>query len=122
MSSTNVHSVITKAISAHGMWKQRLRQAVTTGHSEWDPGTVRVDNQCDLGKWLYGEAAHWFSNDPCIENVRTLHAEFHREAARVLELALTGNRTEAEQAIGLGSPYSRVSATLVRALQELDAA
>jgi len=41
---------ITKAIGAHGMWKQRLRQAIDTGKSEFTVERVRPDNLCDFGK------------------------------------------------------------------------
>jgi len=41
---------ITKAISAHGNWKQRLRQAIESGNSEYTVEKLKVDNQCDFGK------------------------------------------------------------------------
>src|SRR3569833_2619986 len=44
---------ITAGIAAHGMWKQRLIDAINTGKSTWSPATVKLDNQCEFGKWLY---------------------------------------------------------------------
>ncbi len=114
--------VITKAIAAHGQWKQRLRDAAATGKSEWRPEVVRTDNACDLGKWLYGEAKAQLGNHPGLEEVRKLHAEFHQHAAQVLSLALLGKRAEAEAAMAIGSPYSKVSTALVNALKKLQAA
>ena len=114
--------VITKAIAAHGQWKQRLREAVATGKSEWRPEVVKTDNACDLGKWIYGEAKASMPGHPGVEEVRRLHAEFHQEAAKVLTLALLGRRAEAEAAMALNSPFSRVSTALVGALKKLQAA
>ena len=50
MSTTDA---ITKGIGAHGMWKQRILDAIKTGKSEWTPEIVCQDNQCEFGKWLY---------------------------------------------------------------------
>jgi hypothetical protein len=45
-----------------------------------------------------------------------LHAEFHKEAARILAPALAGHKSEAEAAIALGSRFSKTSADLTLAL------
>ena len=102
---------IVRAIAAHAKWKFYLRQAIETGQSEWTVDEVRVDNRCDFGVWLQGlppgdqESEHW-------EDVRRLHAEFHKEAAEVLRLALGGRREEAEAAIAQGSRFDKVSTKL----------
>ncbi len=107
--------LISKAMWAHGQWKHRLRKAVDTGSSEFSVKTVCADDQCDFGKWLNGMpperkgAADW-------KNIKTLHAQFHVEAGRVLELALGGRKAEAEKALGMGSGYSKASANLIAAL------
>ena len=49
----SVHDEIDKAISAHGMWKQKLRNAIDTGECESTPAKVKMDNNCAFGKWLY---------------------------------------------------------------------
>jgi DNA-directed RNA polymerase specialized sigma24 family protein len=114
--------VITKAIAAHGQWKQRLRDAAATGKSDFRPEVVKTDNACDLGKWIYSEAKVQMPGHPGVEEVRRLHAEFHQEAAKVLSLALLGKRAEAEAAMAMGSPYSKVSTALVNARKKLQAA
>lgn len=115
-------NVVMKAIAAHGQWKQRLRDAAATGKSEWKPEIVRTDNACDLGKWIYGEARTAMPGHPAVEEVRKLHADFHREASTILDLALKGKKAEAEAAMALGSNYSKVSTALVNALKKLQAA
>jgi hypothetical protein len=106
-----------KAIAAHAGWKARLRAAARTGTFEVATATVKADDRCDFGKWLYGkdltpeerQGEHY-------QKVRTLHAQFHQHAAQVVELATLGQKAEAEQAIALGSPYAQVSTELTGAL------
>ena len=106
---------IDKAIVAHGQWKQRLLSAITKGTSEFSVAQVQVDNRCDFGKWFYGlpdavrETEHG-------KTVQRLHASFHAEAARILELALQGRIAEAEKSMEPGLPYARLTGQLVIAL------
>lgn len=106
---------INKAIGAHGAWKQRLRQAVDTGKSEFTVERVRPDNLCDFGKWLHGlpsgdkGSTNW-------KNVQELHARFHVEASRVLDLAVRGKKQEAESALALNSSFTEVSSKLTIAM------
>jgi hypothetical protein len=106
---------ITRGIAAHAKWKFYLRQAIETGRSEWTVAGVRVDDRCEFGTWLQalppeqrlGE--HW-------KTVSERHAEFHRAAADVLELALAGRRAEAETAIAQSSRFAEVSKQLTLAM------
>lgn len=104
---------ITAGIAAHGMWKQRLIDAINTGKSAWTPATVQLDNQCEFGKWLHScppsqrSPAHY-------AKIKELHALFHQEAAKVLELALKGKKSAAETAISATSKYREYSAALTR--------
>jgi methyl-accepting chemotaxis protein len=108
---------IDKAIGAHGMWKNRLKQAVDTGRIETPVDTVRMDNQCAFGKWLYGatltaadkQSAHYGT-------VKGLHAEFHAAAARVMELATAGKKHEAEKILALDGDFGRISSKLTNAM------
>ena len=107
-----------KAISAHAKWKIRLREAIDTGHSEWRPETVRLDNICDFGKWLHAlpdsekTSAYW-------KRVQKLHAEFHVVAAKVLRLALEGRKREAEAAMETsGSEFKVASSKLINTMSE----
>ena len=67
---------IDKAIGAHGMWKTRLKQAIETGKSEVSVETIRQDNQCNFGKWLYGSTLSAADKSSAqYKTVRELHAE-----------------------------------------------
>jgi len=108
---------ITKAIGAHGMWKQRLREAIETGKSEFTVERVRPDNFCDFGNWLYSlplsdqKSSHW-------KTVQDLHGKFHAEAARVLGLGVRGHKREAEHELAAESNYVKISLELTGAMMK----
>jgi hypothetical protein len=93
---------IKKAIGAHGMWKTRLTHAIETGKMDATVDTVRMDNQCAFGKWLYGASLDTKDKtSPHYEEVRSQHAKFHQVASQVVELALAGKKQQALQLISL---------------------
>jgi methyl-accepting chemotaxis protein len=85
---------INKAIAAHGMWKVRLHDAIEKGTSDYQPKVVALDNACEFGKWFYSIPA---ADRPADfwPKVQLLHARFHQEAGRILQLALDGKKEEA---------------------------
>lgn len=103
--------IIEKALAAHGAWKQRLRAAIEAGRSDFVVAVVQVDDQCEFGKWLYGldavEKAH-----PRAMKIRALHADFHREAGRILAMALAGKKADAEAAVAPTSQFGKMSGAL----------
>jgi purine-binding chemotaxis protein CheW len=103
---------IRAALTAHRHWKDRLKRAIADGGSEFQPATVRLDNQCDFGKWLYHQVSPDMQQSPHYETVRQLHARFHQEAARVLDLAAHGRRREAETALRAGGAFAEISTAL----------
>jgi len=109
---------INKAIATHGMWKARLRNAIETGVSEFEPETVRTDNHCDFGKWLHEKVPEVLKSTSIYETVLEYHAEFHVEASRVLALALTGDKEEAEKSMSSSSKFAAISAALTTTMIE----
>jgi hypothetical protein len=108
---------ITKAIGAHGMWKARLRTAIDTGKSDVTAADVGKDNACAFGQWLYGstlDPAARSSGD--FKEVQKLHAEFHKVASQVLQLALQGKKAEADKMMVQDSVFSDVSGRLTSAM------
>ena len=47
-----------------------------------------------------------------------MHAQFHKAAARVAELAVAGKTREAEEMLSISSEFSALSARLTRAMME----
>ena len=108
-----------KAIGAHGMWKTRLKMAIDAGAFDTPIETIRMDNQCVLGKWLYGMTLSTLDkSSEDYKAVQSLHADFHKSAARVAELALSGKKPEAEKMMGLNGEFSVISGKLIGALME----
>ncbi len=104
---------INKAIGAHSLWKDRLRAAIEAEHSKLTVDQVAKDDNCEFGKWLHGasipEALRKTSD---FEACRELHAEFHKAAAQVLRLAVSGNNAAALAALGSESRFANLSSAL----------
>ena len=93
----NINEEIAKAFGAHGAWKTRITQAITTGYSEHKPEEISVDNRCAFGKWLYDPAlAATFRSSEDYRSVVQLHADFHRAAGAALSKALDGDHAAAQ--------------------------
>jgi hypothetical protein len=114
---TDYSEQITKALTAHGAWKHRLNQAIAAGTSEFTVVQTQADNRCDFGRWLYSLPADLRSTNLAI-NIQRLHAAFHAEAARILDLALRGQKQEALKALESSGAYSHTSGQLVLALRQ----
>lgn len=81
---------IKKAIGAHGMWKMRLNNAIEKGELNIPVEQIQKDNCCDFGKWLYGnDVSTSVKASPIYQNVKTLHADFHKVAGKVASLSKT---------------------------------
>lgn len=114
-----LHDEIVRAIAAHSAWKTRLGDAIARGTSDVTVAEIDPDNLCAFGQWLYGDQITATEKaSPAHVQIRRFHARFHTEAARVLELALSGNRWEAAAAMGAGSPYATASVDLLNALAD----
>jgi two-component system chemotaxis sensor kinase CheA len=74
--------------------------------------TVRADNQCNFGKWLYGpEISGGEKQTPQYQDLRQRHAEFHEQASKVAQLAMAGQREAADKA--LSGDFSVASSSLM---------
>jgi hypothetical protein len=107
---------INAAIVAHDEWKARLQAAIESGSSEFQPETVRADDLCPFGQWIQS-AEPALQDSLHYERVRTLHAQFHEAAARVLALALSGRGPQALTSLEFGSEFVRASVLLVDELE-----
>ncbi len=104
------------AVKAHGAWKVKLVRAVHAGDRSFDIKTVACDDRCALGQWLYGEGKKW-SDDEHYEEVRRLHATFHKRVAGMLSEIYAGKVTDARKAIEPGGDFCVMSAGLVDKLE-----
>lgn len=110
---------IKKAVGAHGMWKKRLLDAIETGKSEFNPDNVVKDNNCDFGKWLYGDTISATAKAmPEYQMCRQLHEKFHKIAGDVLRMAVNGQKDQALAAISPQSEFGTLSTSLTQALMK----
>lgn len=91
--------------------------AIKTGKSKLTVEFIRDDHNCDLGKWIDGLPIDQGTDYAAIKK---LHAEFHQEAARILEMALNGKKDQAIGAMAFFGKYSGISSDLVLALKKLE--
>jgi hypothetical protein len=110
--ATTINQQITGAIAAHSHWKSRLRNAIASGVSDFTVETVRQDNKCDFGTWLHGSITAKDRSGPHYATVKGLHAKFHLEAARILGMALGGQKSEASAAMEPGGEFMSLSSQL----------
>ena len=88
------------AISAHGKWRQRLLDFVAGNSEQLDPAVVGRDDQCALGCWIHGDGRALRGNGQYVD-LKTEHAAFHRCAAEVILMQMTGDAAGArEQIVG----------------------
>lgn len=107
----------TEVIMAHIAWKMRLTKYINGDRSEnLNPDSVGQDNQCVLGKWLYGEGSQYQELEEYAK-VRTAHAAFHAMAAQVIRFCDAGNLNEAKHL--LDNEYSQTSEHVKRWLARL---
>lgn len=97
-----------KAIDAHMLWKDRLRNAIEGGGSEQlDLIMVACDDRCVLGKWIHGPGGEAHGQNSQFQALKQHHAEFHIYAAGVLTEAQNGRTQEALRQ--LTGQYARAS-------------
>lgn len=103
-----------KIINIHIMWKERLLAYIEDRSAEkLDPAVIARDDQCQMGKWIYGEGKR-FQDAPQYEQVRADHAHFHDLAANVIRRVDNGDRQGA--AALLRGDYATASHGLKRAV------
>jgi methyl-accepting chemotaxis protein len=94
------------------MWKQKLRSAIDSGECESTPYKVKRDYNCAFGKWLHQRIDADSKESDYYPEVVNLHAKFHEEAGGILELALDGDKEQANKLMGIGQPLAKYSAAL----------
>jgi hypothetical protein len=109
------------AISAHVNWKLRIH-ALLSGKlpDKLDPVTIARDNVCDLGKWIHGNAKDLVPG-PVYADLKAAHADFHREASRIVREVYAG-RPIGMEAIDADSPFGKLTTRVVGILSRLNIA
>ncbi len=107
-----------EAVTAHQRWKARLQACIDgTSPETLDPRLVGRDDQCVLGKWIYGQGNSAFGSQSVFSDLRTAHAEFHRIAGEILAAVYDGRKTEAQEK--LGASFAQASVRVLGLLANL---
>ena len=97
------------AIEAHVRWKMRLEAYINgTSEEHLDPDVVCRDDQCALGKWIYGGGGAKYGNHPMFPVLKQTHMNFHRSAGDVIRLVDAGEKEKARALLNSGD-YARHS-------------
>ena len=108
---------IRKAIAAHGLWKVKLKEVVSSGNpGGLQPVAVGRHDGCEFGRWLLGIPPQVRAS-PHFAEVQRVHADFHRAAAEVLVLTVSRKPEEALRAMDTGQ-FATCSARLILLLTE----
>jgi hypothetical protein len=107
------------AVDAHMKWKIRL-EAYINGTSDEDlkVDVICRDDQCHLGKWIYGRGGGQFGYSETFFDMKAHHANFHRCAAEVLAMAQEGDKDQALRLLHHGD-YVRASERVKKLLAKL---
>jgi methyl-accepting chemotaxis protein len=96
------------AIQKHAEWKFKFREALHN-HQTMEASTIGKDNQCELGKWLHGEAQALYSKHPEFAPCVNAHAAFHAEAGKVAAQVTAGKIEVVELMLASNSSFSEAS-------------
>lgn len=110
-------SFLDQAINAHSQWKVKLLTAVNGGELP-DKAQCGVDNQCDLGKWIYGEGRLKHSALGEFAVLRDAHKHFHQAVGSVVDLVAQKKVADAAKNIHEGE-FSVKSREVVMAIMKL---
>ena len=103
-------------IQAHLQWKGKLRDYVDGRGDKLDSRVVCRDDKCALGQWIYGKGATYAAR-PSFGTLKSRHADFHRCAAHVIDLAQDGDKAVADRV--LQDEFASLSDQTVREIRRL---
>ena len=109
---SNTANAIYEAIVVHTAWKNKLREIIKTGKNKYD-----VDAEhCQFGKWLIEHADGLLSVYKHYPQIVYLHDQFHKEAGKIIQLALDRKFKEANTSVGYGGDFDHISQEMVKNL------
>lgn len=108
------------AKKAHIDWKMKLTKYLENPDKTLDHNKVCLDDQCVLGKWIYGEGAGYRAVNPSLfDSLKISHAEFHKCAGAIIHQINTSNITAAEKMLSANGKYINISDRTVLLIEQL---
>lgn len=109
---------IANAISSHSEWKIRFRTSILL-KERLDAEKIASDQCCELGCWLHGDGRVLYGDLDSYRRCVALHADFHREAARVAREINAGNMEAATRLLETFSDFDNASHAVAVAILKL---
>jgi methyl-accepting chemotaxis protein len=106
------------AIQKHAAWKFKFRNALYS-NEPMDAAAISKDNNCEMGKWLHGEAKALYGKNGSYAKCVADHAAFHVEAGRVAVAVNAKKADEAERMMAAGSQFAEISKRVAVSIIEL---
>jgi hypothetical protein len=107
-----------RAFAAHQQWKVKLQDSVTS-RSTLDIATIKRDDCCDLGKWLYSDGRSQYGSKPQFMRLLAKHTNFHLVTGVVAKIINEKQFDEATAMLRDFSLFSTASADVCVAISEL---
>ena len=107
-----------QAVNAHSAWKTKLRDYIAKHDGSLSAAAVATDNQCDLGKWIYGEGKA-YERFPEYAKLKSEHAKFHKVVADVVQDVNAGKHIDEKAAMGPGSQFASLSSEVVLTIMNM---
>lgn len=107
-----------EAMRCHVRWKMKLALYLSKPDHSLDASVVALPNECELGKWIYGEGQK-YSNIPEFAALVSNHASFHTAAGEVVRKADAGQNVTEEIVLGANSQFASTSTAVVRSIMAM---
>jgi len=106
------------AINTHAEWKVKFRLAIANQET-LDADSIARDNNCDMGKWIYGEAKSKYGTLPSYIELVSKHAHFHKVSGHIAGLINDKKYDEATALIAAETDYADASKGCSTAILQL---
>lgn len=107
-----------KIIAAHQQWRVTLRNNAIK-NKKMDADTLRRDDCCALGKWIYGGGGKRWGHTPLFKDLVQHHKTFHTEAGKVADAINQGQTQRAQQMMDSGTPFVEAGHQVTMSLRQL---
>ena len=107
-----------QGVAEHLAWKNRLFEYLAAPDGRLNPSDVASDQNCSLGKWIYGEGSKYAGYSE-FAILRREHAHFHKVVANIVSGARLGLSVRNEAALERETEFGKASAKVISALMAL---
>ena len=106
------------AIMAHENWKARLSSYIAgRSNEDFSPERICLDNQCDLGLWLYSDSTKNLQQSVADQYLLAQHKMFHYTASSIVALCQSADSAKADGL--LRTKFTRYSSNVKRTLGDM---